>query len=123
MSAEEEIKCFVEERFGTRGVTVKKLAGDASDRSYFRALPAAGDIAGHASIVAMYLSAPADENLPFLSMQRLLADMGLPCPPCSPTTCQATSFSSKTREAFRSRMPCKMRTLMNGEGCTRRRLT
>lgn len=80
MPAEDEIRGFVEERFSVRLADVAKLAGDASDRAYYRVLPSGGNIAGHASAVAMYLSAPADEYLPFLYVQRLLAEIGSPAP-------------------------------------------
>jgi aminoglycoside/choline kinase family phosphotransferase len=64
------------DRFGVAGARVVPLTGDASDRRYFRILPAEG-----ASFVLAIHTAPFDyETMPFVNTAGLFAAMPLPVP-------------------------------------------
>ena len=70
----EPVSRFIESRFP--GARVERLAGDASDRTYYRVLPGTG--ASH--VLALHRQAFDTENLPFLETTRLFRSIGLPVP-------------------------------------------
>ena len=59
-----------------RGARVVGLTGDASDRKYYRVLPAEGD----PFVLAVHASAIDAETLPFVNVGRLLEAMPVPTP-------------------------------------------
>ena len=60
----------------TRGARVVPLTGDASDRKYYRILPAEGD----PFVLAVHAAAIDAETLPFVNVGRLFEAMPVPTP-------------------------------------------
>jgi N-acetylmuramate 1-kinase len=67
----------LEERRGraAEGIRVTPLSGDASTRRYFRLQGPSGS-----EVASLYPEAFSPDDLPFLSVRALLADLGLPVP-------------------------------------------
>jgi hypothetical protein len=64
------------DRTGLRDARVVTLTGDASDRRYFRVVPAQGD----SVVLAVYAAPFAYESLPFVNAARLFSAMPAPVP-------------------------------------------
>jgi len=75
------IESFLKKRFDIGGFRVENLAGDASDRKYYRVIfdnPIAG---GAKTAVLMALAQPCTVGeLPYLNLRKFLASAGLPVP-------------------------------------------
>ncbi len=72
---------FIKERFGAGGFRVEGLAGDASDRRFFRVTSDDPVTGGSKTAVLMALAQPwNDGELPYLNVRDFLAGAGLPAP-------------------------------------------
>jgi len=81
MQPEILISDFVKEKTGIVPETVERLTGDASDRAYYRiAAPGSAAFANRDTGIIMLMNGPQPEDLPFVSMQRLLHGIGVPVP-------------------------------------------
>jgi len=81
MTLPERIGAFLENQYPGADFDIEKLAGDASDRSFYRALFPGGIGGGARSAVVMVLEpGGAGPDMPYLDVQRHMLDAGLPAP-------------------------------------------
>lgn len=77
----DRVRGFLREKFDVESFQIRKRAGDASDRSFFRLYFSAPAVCGANRAVLMLLGEPWTEGeLPYLNVRRFMERAGLPVP-------------------------------------------